>query len=723
MIKDFEYEIRLRKVGSQQEKVDLMNKYAWLIRRSDPTKSLEIATETYEISMLIDYRKGIADSYKNSGTAFYLLSAYESGIVDLNKAKDLYARLEDTKSESDCIRNLGNIYHCIDEFDKSIEYYEKSLELSTALQDKKGIAYNLGNIGLVHYLCKRYNKSLTFMHQTRDILFEIDDVLGLSDVLNNIGKNHLELKEFDEALSCFEKSLQISKRIDHLRGIANGMQNIGIYYVNINKIKKSLLYFEQAWDLALKMGEKALTAEVAKNLSESFEKIFEFDKALFFYKKHDELKTEVLKNGSQSTITAIQVQFDLEQIEREKDLFEQKNKELTAYKKELEEKSTRLDLLSMMASQSHNVIIITDEKGELIFVNESFERFNGANLEEVKARQGKTIFEISRNSEIHLVVHDCVRLNKSATYEVLNVSETGQEFWGAALITPVFDEHGNLTNFIIIESDISERKKAEEIIEQKNKDITASITYGKRIQEAMLPDLTQMKEEFLDCFIVNQPKDIVSGDFYWFDKLDNRVVFAVADCTGHGVPGAFMSMIGIDLLNQIVDEAFITAPATVLRGLDGKIKKALRQTGENDEPTDGMDVAFCEFTRNDQQEVTLNYAGAYRPLWMIRDNELVEYKADKFSIGGNLPVEKVFSEHGIVVREGDVFYVFTDGCIDLFGGENEKKFRASGLKELLLSIHQFPMEQQELLVTQAFNDWKGDLEQVDDILLMGFKIK
>lgn len=722
MLQEFDFKLQKNKIENQFQRIDLMNKHAWKIRRSNPSVSLSIASETHELSFQIDYTKGIADSLKNSGTAFYLLSAYESGIVDLNKAKDMYVQLGDKKSESDCIRNLGNIFHSIEEFTKSIEYYERAKILSTEINDLKGIAYNLGNIGFVHYLCKRYKKAGNYLQQTYTILKELDDVLGLADVINNIGKNNLALKQFDGAFECYKESLEYSKLIDHKRGIANAYQNLGIYYDQVGDIKQSIIHFTASWEAAQEMGEKALMADVAKKMSIIYEKMFEYDKALSFYKKYDELKTDVLKSSNKSTITAIQAQFDVERLEREKELFKQRNTELANYKQELEEKNNKLELLSLVASQSDNVIIITDPQGELNFVNDSFIRFNEASFEEIKLIRGSTIYDISNNPNIRNLVKECVETKKSVTYEVLNVSQKGEQVWGSALLTPVFDRKGELTNFIIIETDITERKMAEAIIAQKNEDITSSITYGKRIQEAMLPEISKMKQEFTDCFVLNKPKDIVSGDFYWFDKLGDHVLFAIADCTGHGVPGAFMSMIGIDLLNQIADDRSITTPAEVLHSLDAKIKKALKQTGDSNETTDGMDIAFCEFKKDNSNKVTLNYSGAYRPLWLIRNNELIEFKADKYSIGGDVTADKTFTEYSIQIEKEDVFYMFTDGCIDLFGGNKGKKFRANGLKDVLLKIHQLPMSEQEEIISQIFSEWQGDLEQVDDMLIMGFKI-
>ncbi|MGQ0829171.1 MAG: SpoIIE family protein phosphatase [Bacteroidota bacterium] len=271
-------------------------------------------------------------------------------------------------------------------------------------------------------------------------------------------------------------------------------------------------------------------------------------------------------------------------------------------------------------------------------------------------------------------------------------------------------------------SEIVEQKK---IIEEKNKDITDSINYARRIQEAILPAKELKRQLFKNAFVLFKPKDIVSGDFYWLTEKNGKKLIAAADCTGHGVPGALMSMIGTNLLNQIVNESGITQPADILNKLHTDVRKSLKQDAEFSETRDGMDIALISIsstTLNDKSTI-VEYAGAHRPLWIIRNNKLEEIKADKFSIGG-LQTEnnRSFTNHVITLSENDCIYIFSDGFADQFGGPSGKKFMSKQFKELILSVHQKPIEEQEKILDETFEQWKAINSQVDDILVIGIGV-
>ncbi len=255
-------------------------------------------------------------------------------------------------------------------------------------------------------------------------------------------------------------------------------------------------------------------------------------------------------------------------------------------------------------------------------------------------------------------------------------------------------------------------------LELKNKEITDSIVYAQRIQNAILPDLKKISSVFNDSFILFLPKDIVSGDFYAFFLKDDCAIIVAADCTGHGVAGAFMSMIGSSLLNRIIIEKGIVQPSIILDQLHIAVIESLRQT--ESESNDGMDVSVCSFNL---KEYILEYAGANRPLWLIRNNELEIIKADKFPIGGTqiLRTEN-YNNHSLELKSNDAIYISTDGYADQFGGENFKKIMTAKFKELLLSIHKLSMTEQNISLQNFFNNWKGANEQVDDVLVIGIKI-
>ena len=265
------------------------------------------------------------------------------------------------------------------------------------------------------------------------------------------------------------------------------------------------------------------------------------------------------------------------------------------------------------------------------------------------------------------------------------------------------------------------------IIEMKNNDITDSIKYAKNIQEALLPPLQNLLAEMKDAFVLYQPKDIVSGDFYWFHKRNNKRFIASVDCTGHGVPGAFMSIIGNTLLGEIVSDRNILKPSEILNELHSGVKIALKQSNSDNERRDGMDIAL--YALNEDSTI-LEYAGANRPLWIYRKNKNKEeafkmIKANKFPIGGlemEHEVKREFTNHEVPVEKGDVIYLFSDGFADQFGGPKGKKFMLGNLQKLISSIYDKPIKEQEKIIYKAFTDWKGELEQVDDVLVIGFRV-
>jgi serine phosphatase RsbU (regulator of sigma subunit) len=254
-------------------------------------------------------------------------------------------------------------------------------------------------------------------------------------------------------------------------------------------------------------------------------------------------------------------------------------------------------------------------------------------------------------------------------------------------------------------------------IEEKNKDIQDSIVYAKRIQEAILPAKELKHKLFPNAFVLYQPRDIVSGDFYWFTEKNGKRLIAAVDCTGHGVPGAFMSLIGSTILNEIVNVQGIIKPSQILNKLRDQIIHSLKQKDGNNK--DGMDISLLCFNEN---ENIVEFAAANNPLWIIRNNEVIEVKADKQPVGYSGFDLKDFTNHSLKLEKGDMVYLFSDGYADQFGGVKGKKYKYNTLKNFLISINHLSVAEQESKLLEEFSNWKGDLEQVDDVCIIGIKI-
>lgn len=263
----------------------------------------------------------------------------------------------------------------------------------------------------------------------------------------------------------------------------------------------------------------------------------------------------------------------------------------------------------------------------------------------------------------------------------------------------------------------NEIERQREELENKNRDITDSLVYASYIQQSLLPSDLYFKKVLRDAFVFFSPKEIVSGDFYWVRKNLNRIFVVAADCTGHGVPGAFMSMIGVELLNKIIIDQKIRKPSEVLSVMSKGIERTFNRDEEQDRiMKDGMDMGLCVI---DLEKKTLDYAGAFFPLYIIRENKLIEIKGDRLSIG--VDVSNIFTNNQISLQDGDVVYMFSDGYTDQFGGPNNKKFMFRRFRHLLLTIHNFPMEEQKSLLKESIESWKRNNEQVDDLMVLGFR--
>lgn len=260
-----------------------------------------------------------------------------------------------------------------------------------------------------------------------------------------------------------------------------------------------------------------------------------------------------------------------------------------------------------------------------------------------------------------------------------------------------------------------------ERIEQQNKSITSSIEYASKIQQAVLPPLESFEQLLGNYFIFFRPRDIVSGDFYYLNTKNNKVIIAAADCTGHGVPGAFMSLLGIAFLNQIINELPSQFDAAMILNLLRKeIKNSLRQTGKEGEAKDGMDISLCIYDKNLYE---INYAGAYNPLILIRNNEIVKYNADKMPIGIFINENETFTNNRITLEKGDMLYMFSDGFQDQFGGPYKRKFLPKNLHNLLLNVSEESLNKQVEIIEATFNHWKENEPQIDDVLIIGFQIQ
>jgi len=402
------------------------------------------------------------------------------------------------------------------------------------------------------------------------------------------------------------------------------------------------------------------------------------------------------------------------------------------------------------------ILYIDDEQDNLTVFYSTFRR----NYKVYLATSGREGLEIMKKNEVHLVIADqrmpemtgieflekikikypdCIRMvltgftdveaiiqaiNKGRVYRYITKPWRKEELKltiDRALETYNLKQQNRRLFSDLEEANLTLEKKVIERtrkIESQQREITDSIQYASRIQSALLPPKDELDTLLPSYFILNKPRDIVSGDYYWLAQKNDEVIVAVADCTGHGIPGAFMSILGVAYLNEILNQTGSLKANAILNKLRGLVIKSLHQTGKADEARDGMEMALCVVDFNNQG---LQYSGAFRPLYLIRDKAIIEFKGDPMPIGIYNEEEISFNNKELSFKEDDIIYMFTDGYVDQLGGSDRKTFKSKKFKQLLIDIHQRPLQEQKRILETQYEQWKQNIEQIDDILVMGIR--
>ena len=375
----------------------------------------------------------------------------------------------------------------------------------------------------------------------------------------------------------------------------------------------------------------------------------------------------------------------------------------------------------MQALSENSLDLITRlENDEISYINPVIEEYTGKNPHTFL---NKKIQEAELDQNILArwleIVEEVNNTNEKVASEMEFPSEMGDRVMQVNAI-PEFDDNEKLESVLVVSHDITERKLIELEIQNKNKKIADSINYAKRIQNAILPNNNVINRILPDSFILYKPKDVVSGDFPWYVKIGDEIFMAAVDCTGHGVPGALLSLIGYFLLNDIVRSRKISDPGLILDQLDEGVTTTLRQDQDDSKTKDGMDIALCKINKGKR---TVEYAGAHRPLYVVKGGEMVEIKGNKFAIGGGIYKNQTnFTNHKVELGEGDSFYFCSDGFPDQFGGPDNRKFGPKRLRDYIMDVHEKSMREAYEVFDDAWEDWRGEEKQTDDVLLIGIKL-
>ena len=602
-------------------------------------------------------------AHRLKGSIYHSTAEYELALENFLAAAKIFETYGPEGELGDSYLSIGSLYYSLILYDKSIDFYNKALEIYRKTNDKASQAIVLNNIGTCHIQLGDFKNATRFMNEALKLYEELNDDNGIASIWINLGNIYSKQDQLDEAKSNYMKALKIFTEMgDDMYAELVCHLNIANLLNKQGKEQEAINYLQKCEELSQKLGDKNLLSMTYLMYSESYAGKKDYKTSNEYLIKYTDLKDTLYNDGLVEQLAEMSQKYESEKKQREIELLEEKNKN-------------------------------SEQKNK---------------IQELENRQQKQDLERSG----YAIVFSCSGLILLLVLALLLINRNNIRKRANLLLTQQKEE--------ILEKSI--------IIEQKNKDITDSIVYAKRIQAAILPSARLVKECLADSFILYKPKDIVAGDFYWMEKKEDTILFAAADCTGHGVPGAMVSVICNNGLNRSVREHNLIDPGKILDKTREIVIQEFDKSDDND-VKDGMDISLCTLSPvqkngSAQSPATLvSWAGANNPIWIIRKGlqEVYEIKPDKQPIGKYADA-KSFTSHKIELNKGDSFYILTDGFQDQFGGEKGKKFKSSNLKALLLSIQNEAMEMQKELLDKAFENWKGPLEQVDDVCVIGIRI-
>lgn len=634
--------------------------------------------------------------YNNPDSAFklaneYYLFAEERGL---------------TRKMSTAMNIQGIARYFVGDYDESIKYYTRCLEYRESVGDESGVASVLNNIGNVYFDQADYAVALDYFFKSLKIEEKLGNEDGIGSSLNNIGLIYKEQGDFEEALSYYFKSLMLQSKAGNAMGESHALNNIGVIYLNQLKHDEALLYFNKS--LKVNAGlENGTTALIKYNIGDILLDKKEYKKAIASFNEALKIQKEIGDiQGESATLNRIGwVKFSQnEQLEAiyysEKALLLAKEFE---GKNEIKKAAKNLYEFYLARQQSKQALemftLYIDTKNEIDNEKTSKELIR----QSIAYDYEKKAIKDSLENRLLIELNETKLVSEREKKEL--AEHKNYYLYGGLLIALI------MGGFVLSKYQVISKQKV--IIERKSKEILYSIQYAKRIQMAILPSSKLITTYFKECFILYMPKDIVAGDFYWMKQRGDNLLFAVADCTGHGVPGAMVSVICNNGLNRAIREYGLLDPGEVLDKTREIVISEFEKSDKN--VRDGMDIGFCTLNGN-----TLRYAGAHIPLWIIRNDELLEFKADKQPIG-EYPKKSPYVTRTIQLQQGDMVYLASDGYSDQFGGVRNKKLKTKAFKKLLLDMRNRPMTKQQEMLGYAFNNWKGENEQLDDVCVLGFK--
>ncbi len=668
-------------------RVNTMVELGTVIARYNVDRAKALGKEALELSLKLKFRQGEADAHHLLGFAHFVGADFPLSLEHYNHSLKINTETGNLRRKTKNLNNIGLVYIRLSDYQTALDYGLSSLKLREETKDSLVLGSSMTTVGVIYGYLNDTVKAMYYFKSAYKQSLRYNNREEEAKGLENMAGVYLLQKNFEETLKTLFVSLELFKELKDKRSIANTISNIGAVYRDMGKTKLAMEFLQEALKMKEEVKDRVGIANTLMSIGAVYAAEGDYQNAEVFF----------IKSLGQAR---------------------QMNNRVTIKENYLclaELASRRKDL-----GMAYNYFLNYSNLEDSLLNDESNKSMNRMQILYDTEKKNRDILELTRGQE----VQDSQLAQQNTTIIAIVA--------GLALILLLafFIYRGyrqKQTAEILLEEKNRLIEEQGQLVQEKNKNITDSINYAQRIQSSILPPDRLVNELLPDSFVLYLPKDIVSGDFYWMEKSKDKVVFAAVDCTGHGVPGAMMSVLGFNLLSQAVNERGLTKPSDILRHLDAGVNTMLRQSTETNTVKDGMDLALCTL---DIEKKELQYAGAYNGLWVVKgangqeaNRQLVEIKADKSPIGVNVDgVVDNYTNHTLQLEKGDCIYIFSDGYADQFGGPRGKKFKYKAMKELLLSINGQTMKEQKRTMEKALMDWKGGLEQVDDVLVIGVRI-
>jgi len=650
------------------------------LESSSPQQSMVLINKADSIAQINEQENLYPDILYQKGKLNYQLGNYKESLIQLLNALSLYEENKNPKGIADSYNQLGSIYIFQGDYTRALDFFLKSLQIKDSIADFTGISNTYNNIGTIFYEQYNYNQALAYFFKSIEIDHKNQNETGMAKTFMNIGTAYMEQLKYDSAVIYFNKSLEVHLKYHNMQEIASCYTNLAIVSEETMQPSKAMENYQKSLKIYEELGAQQGIASTLFNIGFFYSRSGQFTQAINNYKTSIRIAQKI---GSVS---------DIEKASRGlSDAYSMTGNYKEAY--------SYFKLNKLMNDK------LADEK--------NVRQFTQLEMNYEFDQQKKQIEFIQQQKEL---AHQA-ELKRQRMVLMFTISGAFFLLLFALVVLKSYRQKKRDNELLTLQK--AEISNQRDKIDHQNHEITDSIHYARRIQTALLPPDETVDELLKNYFVLYKPRDIVSGDFYWVSTKNNKVILVIADCTGHGVPGAFMSMLGISFLNEIVLQHQEVSSDLILNSLRNYVIKSLRQTGKMGEPKDGMDISLAIF---DFEQHEIQFSGAYNPLYLIRKGKLTQINADKMPIGISDKYKTPFNKELIKFESGDAFYMFSDGYIDQFGGPENQKFKSRTFKELLLTIQDKNMVEQKEILDKTIEDWRGDYEQIDDILVFGIRV-